>query len=265
MATEALIFKGMGRGLRRGLSIWIPRNMTLNELVRDLRERLRDSQGFFQGTHVALEGRPLSEEERQVLKELVAEFGLILQDQPDPALQVEPRASEPGAAGQPAVQSAVPYRNLAVGGDGHSGAGGAAVAAGGAEPAGAPGSAEEEAAVDWASLVPADDQTLLVRRTLRSGQRIHYDGNVVIMGDVNPGAVVICTGDIVVFGRLRGVAHAGAQGNVQARVVAFRLEPTQLRIAHFISRAPDEGPGGPDLPEVALVNDGVIEIQAFLP
>lgn len=238
--------------MRRGLSIWIPRNMTLQQLVRDLRERLRDSQGFFQGTPVALEGRPLTEEERQVLRELVAEFGLILQDEPHLKLEVEPK--------NPA-QRTVQQRALAASGDGNGAAAAAAGGAGGAEPA----DAETSTGGDWSSLVPADDQTLLVRRTLRSGQRIHYAGNVVIMGDVNPGAVVVCTGDIVVFGRLRGVAHAGAQGNVHARVVAFRLEPTQLRIAHYISRAPDEGPGGPDLPEVALVNNGVIEIQAFLP
>src|SRR5690606_34731257 len=89
----------MSRGMRRGLSIWIPRNMTLNQLVRDLRERLRDSQGFFQGTPVALEGRPLTEEERQVLKELVAEFGLILQDEPAARLDMGPAAP----AGSPAV------------------------------------------------------------------------------------------------------------------------------------------------------------------
>ena len=68
-----------------------------------------------------------------------------------------------------------------------------------------------------------EDSTLLVRRTIRSGQRLHYDGNVVVMGDVNPGAEIVCSGDILVLGALRGVAHAGAEGKTDAIVFAFRL------------------------------------------
>ena len=98
-----------------------------------------------------------------------------------------------------------------------------------------------------------EHNTLLVKRTIRSGQRLHYDGNVVVMGDVNPGAEVVCTGDILVLGSLRGVAHAGAEGKTDAIVFAFRLEPTQLRIAHVISRAPDEKLPQPQGPEIARV------------
>lgn len=107
------------------------------------------------------------------------------------------------------------------------------------------------------------EQTLLVRRTLRSGQKIHYDGNVVVMGDVNPGAEVACTGDIIVLGSLRGVAHAGIADRVDAIVFAFRLEPTQLRIAHYISRSPDEKQPQPLGPEVARVVDNMIQISAY--
>ncbi|HEX6970968.1 MAG TPA: septum site-determining protein MinC [Limnochordia bacterium] len=112
---------------------------------------------------------------------------------------------------------------------------------------------------------PEAQHTLLIRRTLRSGQRIDYDGNVVVMGDVNAGAVITCTGDIVVLGTLRGVAHAGAAGNTQACVLAFRLEPTQLRIAHYISRAPDGETPRPVGPEIAAVRDDVIQIEGYVP
>lgn len=108
-----------------------------------------------------------------------------------------------------------------------------------------------------------ESNTLLHKRTLRSGQRIDYDGNVVVLGDVNPGAVINCTGDILVFGTLRGVAHAGAQGNAKAVVVAFRLEPTQLRIAQYISRAPDGETAAPTGPEMALVKDDQIQIEVY--
>jgi len=108
-----------------------------------------------------------------------------------------------------------------------------------------------------------EDDTLLVRRTIRSGQRLHYDGNVVVMGDVNPGAEIVCTGDILVLGSLRGVAHAGVEGKVDATVFAFRLEPTQLRIAHVISRAPDEKLPQPSGPEIARVVENSIQLSVY--
>ncbi|NLL42285.1 MAG: septum site-determining protein MinC [Firmicutes bacterium] len=108
-----------------------------------------------------------------------------------------------------------------------------------------------------------EDNTLLVRRTIRSGQRLHYDGNVVVMGDVNAGAEVVCTGDILVLGALRGVAHAGAEGKIDATVFAFRLEPTQLRIAHVISRAPDEKLPQPSGPEIARVVENSIQLSVY--
>ncbi|NMA62263.1 MAG: septum site-determining protein MinC [Firmicutes bacterium] len=108
-----------------------------------------------------------------------------------------------------------------------------------------------------------EDNTILVRRTIRSGQRLHYDGNVVVMGDVNAGAEVVCTGDIVVLGSLRGVAHAGAEGRLDATVFAFRLEPTQLRIAHLISRAPDEKVPLPEGPEIARIVENTIQLSIY--
>lgn len=107
------------------------------------------------------------------------------------------------------------------------------------------------------------EATLLVKRTIRSGQSLHYDGNVVVMGDVNPGAEIICTGDILVLGSLRGVAHAGAEGKIEAIVFAFRLEPTQLRIAHLISRAPDEKLPQPQGPEIARVVEDRIQLSVY--
>ncbi len=107
------------------------------------------------------------------------------------------------------------------------------------------------------------DNTLLVRRTIRSGQSLHYDGNVVVVGDVNPGAEIVCTGDILVLGSLRGVAHAGAEGEMKATVFAFRLEPTQLRIAHLISRAPDGQVPRPGVPEIARIVKDMIEVSIY--
>lgn len=110
-----------------------------------------------------------------------------------------------------------------------------------------------------------DDNTVLIQRTLRSGQSIRFDGNVIVVGDVNPGGEVIAGGNVVVMGSLRGVVHAGAGGNENAAVYAFRLQPTQLRIGNHITRAPDGDESGSFVPEVARIKDGIVVIEAFLP
>lgn len=109
-----------------------------------------------------------------------------------------------------------------------------------------------------------DENTILIQRTLRSGQSIRYNGNVVILGDVNPGAEVTAAGNIIVMGALRGVVHAGAGGNEKSVVMAFRLHPTQLRIANHITRPPDDE-ALYDQPELARIKDGVVTIEAFQP
>ena len=108
---------------------------------------------------------------------------------------------------------------------------------------------------------PPSETALVVTKTVRSGQEIRHDGDVIILGDVNPGAVVVATGHIVVMGALRGVAHAGCTGNESAIVAAVKLRPTQLRIAHVIGRAPDEQEDLKPVPEVARVRDGMIVVE----
>ena len=78
--------------------------------------------------------------------------------------------------------------------------------------------------------------TKVCRGTIRSGQRIEFEGSVIILGDVNGGAEVIAEGNVVVLGTLRGFAHAGAKGNRSAFVAAESISPTQLRIADVIMK-----------------------------
>ena len=110
-----------------------------------------------------------------------------------------------------------------------------------------------------------DENTILVQRTLRSGQSVRYNGNVVILGDVNPGAEVTATGNVIVMGALRGVVHAGAKGDETAVVLALRLSPTQLRIANHITRPPDNEDVEVVLPEIARIQNGVVTIATFQP
>ena len=100
-------------------------------------------------------------------------------------------------------------------------------------------------------------EDLVARRTLRSGQRLLHPGSAVVIGDLNSGSEVVAGGDIVVWGRARGLLHAEGLGNESAVICALVLAPTQLRIAHHIARSPDE-PRAPREPEITLVREGRI-------
>lgn len=109
-----------------------------------------------------------------------------------------------------------------------------------------------------------EERTKFIYGTLRSGQTVEYDGNIVIIGDVNPGAFLKAKGNIIVLGTLRGVAQAGDGGNDKAVVAAYSLLPTQLRIGDIISRPPD-GDMQYKLPEIARIIDGEVFIEPYLP
>lgn len=81
--------------------------------------------------------------------------------------------------------------------------------------------------------------TKYIKQTIRSGQVINYEGNIVIIGDCHPGSEITALGDITVWGVLSGIAHAGSGGNQKARVRALKMNAIQLRIANCYSRRPD--------------------------
>ncbi|HZX69176.1 MAG TPA: septum site-determining protein MinC, partial [Candidatus Elarobacter sp.] len=110
-----------------------------------------------------------------------------------------------------------------------------------------------------ARAVPVGIATLYHRGTLRGGQALHNLGNLVVIGDVNPGAELVASGDVVVFGALRGVAHAGAQGDRSARVIALELAPTQLRIATLIATSdPGTKSRGPE--HASIVDERILVV-----
>ena len=117
--------------------------------------------------------------------------------------------------------------------------------------------------------IAASEETdaILVRRTLRSGQSLHHPGHVVVIGDVNPGAEIVAGGDVVVWGRLRGIVHAGASGDGSAVVCALALAPMQLRISRHIARSPgselDQKHLDGTAPEVASVQDDQIVVEPW--
>jgi septum site-determining protein MinC len=100
--------------------------------------------------------------------------------------------------------------------------------------------------------IVTEDTALYINKTLRSGKRIEFPGHVIVMGDVNAGAEIIADGNVVVWGRVRGMIHAGAKGDRSATICALDLSATQLRIADEVSATlkPQKDPK----PEVASIN-----------
>lgn len=109
-----------------------------------------------------------------------------------------------------------------------------------------------------------EDAALFLDKTLRSGTRIEFAGNVVVLGDVNPGAEIVAEGNVIIWGRLRGMVHAGSKGDKGAVICALDLSPTQLRIAGEVSAVlkPQENPK----PEIARINkDGKLQAELWSP
>lgn len=77
--------------------------------------------------------------------------------------------------------------------------------------------------------------------TMRSGNSIKFSGHIVIFGDVNPGALVEATGNVVVIGKISGTIHAGMEGNNSAIIGGSSLNPIQIRIGNKIATNPNQG------------------------
>ncbi|PAV27617.1 septum site-determining protein MinC [Virgibacillus profundi] len=84
-----------------------------------------------------------------------------------------------------------------------------------------------------------DSEIKAVNRIVRSGQVLEVKGDLLLIGDVNPGGKVVSTGNIYIMGSLYGIAHAGSDGDLSTFIAASFMKPSQLRIADYISRAPD--------------------------
>ena len=106
-------------------------------------------------------------------------------------------------------------------------------------------------------------EDILHEGTLRSGDRISSNGNLSIIGDVNPGAMVSAKKNIFVWGKLLGVAFAGKDGNNNASIASLYLNPLQLRIADIIAIGPKEKPKN-HYPEIAVIENKTINIKPFI-
>jgi septum site-determining protein MinC len=109
-----------------------------------------------------------------------------------------------------------------------------------------------------------EGRTKFIRKTVRGGQCIKYQGNIVIIGDINSGAEVYASGNVIVLGRIKGKVSAGTNGNSKAVIAAFLLQPEILTISNVIAMSPDDVEK-PSYPELAKIKDGSIIVEPYLP
>lgn len=94
----------------------------------------------------------------------------------------------------------------------------------------------KEEALEWKK----QTDIVSVARIIRSGQVLQVEGDLLLIGDVNPGGTIVAGGNIFVMGALRGIAHAGCFGNSNAVIAASLMKPVQLRINNLVNRSPDQ-------------------------
>src|SRR5438034_2593048 len=231
------------KGTRNGLLLTLEPETPFSELLTALSHRLSEAPGFFQGASLALDTRRrnLRISERTQLEELLANYQMSVtsQEQTLIAKQHEPEVIYNDVSSELSIDV-------------------------GNEPTITAEILSEQTQVQASRLDPRDsDDTLFLRRTIRSGQAIQHASSIVILGDVNPGAEIVASGDIIVWGVLRGMVHAGYPNNENAIVCSLLLAPVQLRIAHLLSRPPD-GFQVQARPEFATIKNGQIVVEAWL-
>ena len=112
-------------------------------------------------------------------------------------------------------------------------------------------------------LETVESAPVIVRNTCRSGVRVVSPSDCVVLGDVNPGAEIIAEADVIIFGTLRGVAHAGSAGDRSARIWALSFEPNQIRIADLVALPPPGAKPSHSRLEVAEIRNGVIQVVSL--
>tara|TARA_B100000073_G_scaffold336238_1_gene330813 strand:- start:156 stop:773 length:618 start_codon:yes stop_codon:yes gene_type:complete len=122
---------------------------------------------------------------------------------------------------------------------------------------------EQEAHNKMLLLKSKERVDILHEGTVRSGDRISSNGNLCIIGDVNPGAIVSAKKNIYVWGKLQGIAFAGRDGDNNAHISSLYLNPLQLRIADIIAIGPKDKPKN-SYPEIALIDNKMIIIKPYI-
>lgn len=204
----------------------MPSAASWNDLWEQLQQRLHGGKRFWQSAtpvHLIASDRLLDARQLQSIADALREVSLQLQ-------LVETSRRQTAVAAATAGYSLVQPSTIA--------------------PIASPPAAQQLAAIV---------EPMYLQMTVRSGMDIRHEGSVIVMGDVNAGGEIFAAGDIIIWGRLRGIAHAGYPSNPQCLIMALQMEPTQLRIADRVARAPENPPPQFE-PEIAYVTPQGIRI-----
>jgi len=238
MSDNEVIFKAT----KDGLILILNEELEFDEIYNEIARKLTSAGNFFKGASLAVKyrGRKLSEEEIKII------CNLMTQKTDAVISSYDEDINNTGFNTDIKEENTIKEKDFAKN-----------------------DKTKETYSTDFKSIIHGREEegiTKFYRGTVRSGQLISYDGNIVILGDVNPGAEVQASGNIIVLGWLRGTVHAGMYGNDKAFVASLNLQPVQLRIANIITRPPDEQKyESPSVPEIAFVKDDMIFIESFLP
>ncbi len=182
------------KGTRHGLVIVLDPNRDFEEIRNNLFHKMKSARGFFKGAKFSFfqENREIPTHQKNELENICRQFGLI-----------------PNTGERVALKTIFAENHYKK-----------------------PLSSEHNTSQQNTSQHNGEGEAaLMVRRCLRSGQRISYPGHIIVLGDVHPGAEVISGGSVFVIGKCSGVVHAGTEGDRAAKVIALRLTPTVLSIA----------------------------------
>ena len=250
------------KGFRDGLRLMIDASASIEEIRVSVKERMTNLGDSLAGTSIVIDtgGQELTAPDLEHLKSLIFEtYGLeIVTDPESPAPTPDTQEDKQQKAKKEDLKSTKP--NVAAPADSQSDVDRIIPTKRKTKP-----TAKAEATTPLLTDLPNREATHVIRYSLRSGQvERFFEGTLILFGDVNPGAEVIAGGDIVVLGRLRGLAHAGALGNTSAIIMAMNLTPTQLRIGHLITRPPSTGiRWSKPQPEIARVENDNIVVEPF--
>ncbi|MEA5002361.1 MAG: septum site-determining protein MinC [Christensenella sp.] len=223
------------KGKEDGLEIYLDEKSTYPVLREELMVKLKKNKEFFRDsdTKVVIRGKQISDAQCKEIKRVFAmDFGIrdvLFGDEADMMREAELKIERPAPSHGKAKSVARPKD-------------------------------EYLDEVDLVSNSYFDAQSIFINNTIRSGQRIECEGDIVVIGGVNPGAEVIAGGSIAVFGRLSGLAHAGCSGRTDVCVAALNMCPKQLRLSGRVVTFPNEREDVEDA-EIAELKDGKVVIR----
>lgn len=215
------------KGIREGLLVTI-REGDWDTLQGDLLTQVAEKGKFFAGAKLALEvgNRELHAKELSVLRDRLADHEIVLWAVLSNSPVTEQTSQVLGLATR--VSNPLPERTIK----------------------------------SIENTISGED-ALFIQKTVRSGFKVATHANVVILGDVNPGGEILAGGSIIIWGKCRGVVHAGMDGNESAVICALDLSPMQLRIAGNIAVSPKRK--GKPQPEIAFLRDGQVVAESWNP